>query len=106
MRRLAEAGDIAVVALVPALLDRLQAAEARIRTLEKAVKSVAENRSGKVAIVRAILGVGHGNAKITPAQVDEIKRDVRSLRTIAKHYDVHFSTISKIKAGKRSSPKL
>jgi hypothetical protein len=46
------------------------------------------------------VGVRNGNAKLTPEQVLQIRKDTRSLDTIAAEYPVSRSIISLIRIGK------
>lgn len=58
------------------------------------------NRDAK-AKGRNAAGEANGHAKLTAAQVADIRRDARTQRAIAAQYGVDESTISQIRAGKR-----
>jgi len=103
LRDMAEAGDVRALRWLPTLLDRLKAAEARAEALERSLTEVAQRHGGSTGVAKAALGLPHGNGKLTPAEMEAIRNDGRSLRAIAAAYGVHFSTISKIKGGKHSS---
>ena len=57
----------------------------------------ADNVADKVSKKRQARGQKHGNAKLTEQQVLDIRKDPRSLRKIAKDYNMDYTTISAIK---------
>mgnify|MGYP003644927936 FL=1 len=59
-----------------------------------------DNMADMLAKGRAPRGEANGNRKFTEQQISEIRKDFRPHKDIAKDYQVHRSTIGKIKSHK------
>ena len=56
-----------------------------------------DNKRDAMKKGRDIHGMAHFNCKLTDKQVRQIRKDKRSLRNIAKEYNIDYTNVSKIK---------
>jgi hypothetical protein len=62
--------------------------------------TVKDNNKDRDSKGRTAKNERNGGAKLTPEQIEAIRKDSRSCREIAKDYPVHFSQIARIKSGR------